>query len=220
MLKVIGAGLSPWVRRVLVVLDEKGIEYAHENFFPTGEIPAEFKQKSPLGRIPVLDTEEGPIPDSSAICHYLEARFPETSLLPEDPFERGRSFWFGEFAAEIFRYEGTLFFQQALRGHMMKQTPDEEAVEAARAAIPPLFDYLEGELEGATYVVGERFTLGDVTLASVLLNYLHAGERIDATTYPALRSYLDRVFERPSFARRIEEDLKPLAGFSNAPSPA
>lgn len=214
MLKVVGAGLSPWVRRVMVVLEEKGIEYEHEVFFPFGDPPDDFKKKSPLALIPVLETDEGPLADSTAICAYLEARCPVPALFPDDPYERGRSVWFSEYADALFKYEGTIFFQNAVRGHIMKQEPDQEAVDAARAAIPPFLAYLEEELDGRLYFVGDTPYLGDITVASVLLNYLHAGERIDAETHPNLRAFLDRMFERKSFVGRIEDDLKTLGELS------
>ncbi|MEM7413103.1 MAG: glutathione S-transferase family protein [Myxococcota bacterium] len=219
MLKVIGALLSPWVRRVVVTLEEKGIAYEHDGFFPTGELPEDFKRKSPLGLVPVLETDEGPIADSEAIVQYLEARFPEVPLLPKEPYALARTTWFSAFAAAVFRHEGTLFYQLALRGHLMKQEPDMVAVEVARKAVPPLLRYLDGELSGKTYLVGDTFSLGDLTVASVLLNYLHTGERIDASEYPALRAFLDRVFARPTFARRIEADLSMLSGLSTASVP-
>ena len=214
MLKVVGSMLSPWVRRVAVVLEEKGIEYEHEDFLPFGELSEAFKKKSPLGLIPVLDTDEGSIADSTAICLYLEARYPAVPLLPKEPFALARATWFSEFADAFFRHEGTLFFQRAVRGHLMKQEPDMAAVEAARKPIPGLLDYLEGELSGAANLCGEKITLADITLASVLLNYMHAGERIESADYPSLRAYLDGLFARPSFARRIEEDLVSLSGLS------
>ena len=218
MLKVIGSLLSPWARRVVVTLEEKGIEYELDSFFPLGGVSEDFRRKSPLGLVPVLETEEGPIADSSAICHYLEARFPETPLLPKEPFALARAVWLSAFTAELYRHETTLFTQRAVREHLLKQEPDMKAVDAARKQMPPLLDYLEGELEGEiadrTWLCGEAFTLADITVASVLLNYLHAGERIEATSHPSLRAFLDRVFARPSFARRIEDDLKALSGLS------
>jgi glutathione S-transferase len=214
MLKLIGAGMSPWARRVLVVLDEKGIEYEHEIFFPFGDPSDEFKEKSPLALIPVLETEEGPLADSTAICAYLEARFPAPPLFPTDPYERGRSVWFSEYAEALFKHEGTIFFQKAVRGHLMKQEPDQQAVDAARDAVLPFLAYLEKELDGRSYLVGDTPYLGDITLASVLLNYLHAGEQIESVTYPNLRAFLDRMFERKSFADRIEDDLEALSGLS------
>lgn len=206
--------LSPWVRRVAVTLEEKGIEYEHEDFFPFGELPEQFKKKSPLGLIPVLDTDEGPIADSTAICLYLEARFPDVPLLPKDPFVLSRATWFSEFAEAFFRHEGIIFFQRAVRGHLMKQEPDMAAVEAARKPIPGLLDYLEGELAGKATLCGDGITLGDITVASVLLNYMHAGESIGSASHPSLRRFLDGMFARPSFVRRIEEDLDSLSGLS------
>lgn len=214
MLKLVGAALSPWVRRVMVVLEEKGIEYEHEAFFPFGDPPDDFKEKSPLALIPVLETEEGPLADSTAICTYLEARQPAPAVLPSDPYARGRSAWFSEYADALFKHEGTIFFQKAVRGHLMKQEPDEEAVDAAREAVPPFLAYLDKELEGRPYLVGDTPYLGDITVASVLLNYLHAGERIDPGTHTNLSAFLDRMFERKSFADRIADDLQALGELS------
>ena len=69
-------------------------------------------------------------------------------------------------------------------------------------------------LEGRSYLVGDMPYLGDITLASVLLNYLHAGERIDPKAYPNLSAFLKRMFERKSFAARIEDDLETLGELS------
>jgi glutathione S-transferase len=198
----------------MVVLEEKGIEYEHEVFFPFGDPPDEFKEKSPLALIPVLETEEGPLADSSAICAYLEARFPGPALLPDDPYEQGRSVWFSEYADALFKHEGTIFFQKAVRGHLMKQEPDQQAVDAARTAVLPFLAYLEKELDGRSYFVGDTPYLGDITMASVLLNYLHAGEQIEPAAYPNLSAFLARMFERKSFADRIEDDLTALGDLS------
>ena len=80
--------------------------------------------------------------------------------------------------------------------------------------IPGLLAYLESEVSGKAHLCGGGLTLSDITLASVLLNYMHAGERIESSSYPALRAYLDGLFARPSFARRIEADLASLSGLS------
>ena len=64
----------------------------------------------------------------------------------------------------------------------------------------------------------EPSTLADTTAASVQLNYMHAGESIEPADYPSLCDYLDRVFARPIFAHRIEDDLASLSGLSTAGS--
>ena len=64
------------------------------------------------------------------------------------------------------------------------------------------------------YLVGDTPYLGDITVACVLLNYFHAGEQIDPKAYPNLCAFLERMFDRKSFADRIEDDLKTLGGLS------
>ena len=77
-----------------------------------------------------------------------------------------------------------------------------------------LLGHLESELAGKTTLCGDEVTLGDITVASVLPNYMHAGESIESTSQPSIRAFLDGTFARPSFARRIEEDLTSLSGLS------
>ena len=83
---VYGANVSPFVRKVRVVLAEKGQDYKLEPVNPFAP-PPEFLKISPLKRIPVLlDTdlpEPNTLPDSSAISDYLEHKFPKPALYPE-----------------------------------------------------------------------------------------------------------------------------------------
>ena len=52
-LKVTGVGLSPFVRKVRVVLEEKGLDYEHDPMLPMG-VSDQYKQKHPMGKIPIL----------------------------------------------------------------------------------------------------------------------------------------------------------------------
>lgn len=98
---VYGASLSPFVRKVRVVLAEKGLDYSLENVVPFAP-PEWFLDISPLKRIPVLrDTdvaEPNTLPDSSVICSYLEHKWPTPALYPAEPFARARAQWFEEYA--------------------------------------------------------------------------------------------------------------------------
>src|ERR1700752_1645834 len=94
MLKIYGALLSPFVRKVRAVLAEKQVQYAlvPANPFEKSE---NFLKLSPLGRIPALEDEEHRhLADSSVIVEYLEERFPSPALFPKDPYHRARVRWF------------------------------------------------------------------------------------------------------------------------------
>jgi glutathione S-transferase len=93
-LTLYGSGLSPFVRKVRVVLAEKNIPYAIEQISPFRP-PPDFESLSPLKRIPVLRDSDWPegvtLPDSSVICDYLENTHPEPALFPKGPLERARA---------------------------------------------------------------------------------------------------------------------------------
>ncbi|MGA8503327.1 MAG: glutathione S-transferase family protein, partial [Candidatus Sulfotelmatobacter sp.] len=79
--QIIGSYLSPYVRKVLVVLDLKGIPYEVDPIVPFYGSDR-FSLISPVRRIPVLIDDQITLPDSSVICQYLEERYPEPTLYP------------------------------------------------------------------------------------------------------------------------------------------
>ena len=95
--QIIGSYLSPYVRKVLVFLDLKGIPYEIDPIVPFFGSDR-FSQVSPVRRIPVLLDEEVTLADSSVICQYLEDRYPDPALYPENIVERARTRWLEEFA--------------------------------------------------------------------------------------------------------------------------
>ncbi len=96
-IKVIGSYISPYVRKVLVFLETKGIGYEIDPIAPfVGN--EEFARLSPLKRVPVLIDGRLVLNDSSVICQYLEDKFPEPSLYPRDIADRARVRWLEEFA--------------------------------------------------------------------------------------------------------------------------
>jgi glutathione S-transferase len=211
---VYGGSLSPFVRKVCVVMAEKGIDFTLENVNPFAP-PPEFLAISPLKRIPVLRDTDQPEPntlsDSSVICDYLEHKFPNPPLYPKDPFLRARALWYEEYADSILAQTIGLglFFQRIVK-KMMNQQPDEAVCAATMAdKLPPLFDYLEKEIGDRDYFVADAFTIADVTVGTMLVNFEHAGETVDAKRWPKLAAYGQRMHARPSFKSFIEKE-RPL----------
>ncbi len=205
-LNLIGVGLSPFVRKVRVVLAEKNLSYDHDPLIPMG-VSDEFKKKSPLGKIPCLEHDGRPIPDSSVICDYLERVFPEPPLYPADPYDRARALWFEEYADTKMLDAGVPIFQErALAKRFFQREPDEAKVEQAiNVDLPPFLDYLEGQIGDGEYLVAGRFTLADIAVASPFVNFQYGGYRPDASRWPKLAAFLDRIHSRPSFKTLIEE---------------
>jgi glutathione S-transferase len=77
----------PYAARVRIVLAEKGIEVEVVEI-DLSDRPAWFYEKNPLGRVPVLEEDGWPLPESAVIMEFLEERYPEPPLLPPDPADR------------------------------------------------------------------------------------------------------------------------------------
>jgi glutathione S-transferase len=211
-LKLIGAGLSPFVRKIRVVLAEKGLAHEHEPLTPFGPNP-EYRKLHPLGKIPTLTDGDKVIPDSSAIAVYLERIAPNPPLISADPYQAARTVWYEEYAdATVIPAVATHFQQRVLFPLFMKRAGDEALVEkAANEAIPPVFAYLEQQIGENEYLVGNRFSLADIATASPFVNYQHGGGTIDHAKYPRLASYVERLHGRPSFKGFIAEEQGMLA---------
>ncbi|MCC6764532.1 MAG: glutathione S-transferase family protein [Deltaproteobacteria bacterium] len=208
MLKIYGALLSPFVRKVRCVLTEKQIPYelvATNPFDKSGDL----LKRSPLGRIPALEDEQGrSLADSTVIAEYLEERFPTPALFPRDPYERARVRWFDEYADGGMAPSLTakVFFQRVISAKLIKGGCDEAVVQSGLKELPTFLAYLEGELDGRHHLVAETFTLADVSVACQLVNLRHAGVEIDRARFPALAAWFERIVGRPSLQALVEQD--------------
>jgi glutathione S-transferase len=222
---IIGSYLSPYVRKVLVCLDLKGISYEIDPIVPYYGND-EFARLSPVRRIPVLIDDAATLSDSTVICEYLEERYPEPSLFPRGAVDRARARWLEEFAdtrmGEVFIWH--FYNQLVIRKYVWGEAPDEEILRKAREAeIPQVLDYLEKELPPAGLLFGS-ITVADVALASFFRNAAFARFSINAQRWPVSAAYISRLLNQPSFTklRPFEELLlkTPIANHRAALSEA
>lgn len=216
-LTLLGGNVSPYVRKVRVVLAEKGLDYELESVNPFSP-PDGWREVSPLGKIPALRDGKRVINDSSVICSYLERRFPEPALYPSDDYEHARALWFEEYAdGGMVPVAGPkVFFPLVLKplfGGGGEADPADEAVaqQTVSEALPVFWDYLERELGDRPYLVGDGLTIADIAVASPFVNLRHAGYAPERARWPRLRAFLDRMHARPSFAKLIAEET-PIFG--------
>ena len=208
-----GSSLSPFVRKVLGYAGEKGIELELQ---PTGfpNHNPEYLAASPFRKMPAFRDGDYTLADSSAIIHYLEAKFPQPALSPAEPKLRGKCIWFEEFADTILVACGTkIFFNRIVAPRFLGRPCNEEEVEQAELNdLPPILDYLERTVpdEGG-YLVGDALTLADIAVAGPFANFRHTRTRVEPERYPRTVAYVERILARPSLAHWIERETAFLA---------
>lgn len=195
-----GLSVSPFVRKVLMYANERGLSFDHKPVGPQVD-DAAFKAASPLGKIPALQDGDYTLADSSAIVHYLEAKYPANGLIPTESKARGKVVWFDEYADTVMFPAGTIiFFNRVVLPKIRKANGDLAAADdSEKNKVPPLFAYLESCL-GGDYLVGNSLTLADLAVVNQLVNLHHGGVGIDAAKYPKLAAYYARLTARPSVA--------------------
>ena len=208
MPKLLGAFGSPFVRKAFVALTEKGITFEHEQVIPFGA-PASYRKISPLGKIPAYQDGDKTLADSSVIIAYLERTHPQPALYPSDAYDYARALWFEEYGdgglAPIIG--GKIFFPKVIAPRFFKQEPNLAAIQkVVDEELPPMFDYLEGELGTNEYLVGNKFSVADIGVATQFVNFMLAGYSVDAKRWPKLVAYLNRVHSRPSFKAAIDKE--------------
>ncbi|ACL60211.1 glutathione S-transferase family protein [Methylobacterium nodulans] len=198
-----GSSLSPFVRKVLVALFEKGLAFEHipVRFHDPDQ---DFRASSPLGKIPALCDGEVRLADSSAIIHYLDRAHPLKPLLPADARALGRTIWFDKFAdTELIGPLLRPFVHRVLRPRVLNLPGDEAVVRKALDEDQPrLFGYLETQIHGP-YLVGEAFSLADIAVGTGFVNLRSAGEAVDADRFPKLAAWVAATLERASFKAAI-----------------
>ena len=197
---VYGSSLSPMVRKVLVICAEKGLEVETKVFGPGVAPTPEFLEASPLGKIPAIRDGGYLLADSSAIAHYLDAKHPRPRLIPEAAEARGKVVWYDELCDTVVFDTGVKIFFNRVVGPLTGLPHDPALADRAEAdELPAQLALLERSAPEEGWLVGPDFTLADVSIGAVFVNYMLAGGRVCDRAHPRFCAYLGRVHERPSF---------------------
>jgi len=181
--------------RVKIALDEKGLSYERirVRLAMNEQKSPEFLKLNPYGKIPVLVEEGQVLFESCIINEYLDEKYPDPPLMPEDPYLRGRGRVLVDYALN---YAHEPYW--ALRGEMRKPVAERNStgIENSRNRLRELMVYLENALGEREYFLGE-LSLADIAIAPRFLRAETYGA-LPAPSLPRLSAWLERLKQRPS----------------------
>jgi glutathione S-transferase len=192
------AGMNP--RRVRIFLAEKGIEVPMvEIDMAKGENRTpEFLAKNPMGRMPVLELDDGTIiSESIAICRYFEELHPEPNLFGRTPLERAAvEMWNRRMDFELVGAMGAQF------GHLSpffagRTKQIAEYGELSRAQALKTMAWLHKELATRPYIAGERYTVADISAQCAIVLGKNTGAPMPEDL-PNLARWWAEVSARPT----------------------
>ncbi|MBT5789155.1 MAG: glutathione S-transferase family protein [Gammaproteobacteria bacterium] len=203
-MKLITGNLSPYSAKVRMQLYAMGIDDV-EFDLPASFFMGKLSTYSPIGRIPVLEVEEGIVPESEVIAEYLDDCYPDKSMLGESPWIRSQVRLISRIADVYLMNNIFMALPQVNRKTRVDAVRDLLAGQVTRG-----MGALEQHIGQGDCAVGDKLTRADCTLVPALflcertVPMLDVENPILATTHVA--AYWDKI-QGNEFAAKVLDEM-------------
>ena len=212
MIKLYGFAVSNYYNMVKLTLEEKGLPYTEVGVMLFSK-DSSFKTRSPMGKVPCIETADGFLAETAAILEYLEELKPTPALLPADLFSRAKT-------REIMRII-ELYIELAARRHFRHvffgDPLNEAAIEEVRGVLENGVSALKQLVKPGPYLCGSEMTYADIyayhsfPYANLVTTKLYGWDVIAAL--PGLKDAMAAVAARAT-SRKVDADQQAaLAAF-------
>lgn len=207
MARLFHVPLSPFCRKVRLVLAEKKIEVelVEERYW---EQDPDFMKRNPAGKVPVLRLDGMMMAESGPICEYVEETRPEPVLMPKDPVQRYEVRrligWFDDkFHNEV---TSKLLYERVNKKVMKQGYPDSKNVKAGAKAIKYHLDYMAWLLDHRRWLAGDAMTLADFAAAAHLSSLDYTSD-VDWNRHDVVKDWYAKIKSRPAFRSILADQI-------------
>jgi glutathione S-transferase len=158
-MKLYGALASPYVARVVLFAQIKGIDLPQAAIPGGSPTSPDYRAITPIGKMPALEVDGKCIPESEVICEFLEDAFPDKSGLPVDAFGRAQS---RSISRIVDLYMSPI--SSVLARQINPEKRDAALVTENAEALAKVWTYFEHFMGDGPFAVGSTPTLGDCAL--------------------------------------------------------
>lgn len=207
------AKLSTYCQKAMIAFKEKGVTFTPMLVNMMDPVVREnFKKVYPIGKIPVLELDNGTmIPESTIICEYLEDTYASgTRLIPAEK-DLARNVRLQDRMYDLYLNESVsaIFFDSLLP----VDERDAKAVSCAKDRLDTMYKIMDKGLAGSTWSAGENFSMADCSAFAPLF---YAKEMVPFNRYTNLTSYFHRLVERKSVNEVMNEVIPELKAFEKS----
>ena len=193
--------LSTYSQKVVLAFYEKGLEFEGEivNLFEPAD-RKRFSEIYAIGKVPLVMDGDYMVPESAIIVEYLENHHSTgTKLIPDDLHEARRT-RFADRMHDLYVNESVanLLFQS----WKPEADRDLELIDRCRHRLEVCYGHMDEQLAARQWVMGDQFTMADCSLAPALF---YAPRVAPFDSRPGIRSYWERMCQRPTWQRVMRE---------------
>jgi len=204
-LKLCGFSASNYYNKIKLQLMEKEVPFIEELVW-TGHADSLLVDRSPMGKVPFLDTPHGPVSESGACAEYIEASYSQRPLLPTDPYAAAKVreiIIYSELHLELVARN---LYPEAFFGGKVS----DKVKERTRKLLERGVHGFAKLVKFSPFVAGPEFTLADCAVVAHLPLVSSASRIIygdDVLADLPVREYVKMMGERPTL-QRVNADRK------------
>ncbi len=210
-MKLYYSPLSTYSMKTLIGLYEKEVEFEKCPVdLSNPKEKREYREKYPIGRLPLLELEDGYIiPESSIILEWLDQNYPFNALIPEGA-EISRRTRFYDRMNDLYLNDSicNIFFQ----GLKPEAEQNKKLIEKSKYYLETCFRALNKELDDNEYLVGNEFTMADCSAFPALF---YCQKFYPYDHYQNLVEYGRKLMDRPSVKLVLDEVFPALEKWEN-----
>lgn len=216
MLKIYGTPISVHTRKAIVAALAKHLPHELVPVVPVlpDNLPPNWRDLSPTGKIPALQDDDFVLSDSAAICAYLERLQPAPALYPARARDHATALALEQYGGVMFReVVHPLFYETVVQPKIRNMPTDQKRVDQALSqALPETFGYLEGVVGETGFLVGEQLSIADITIVSNLTTFQYLGFELDGARFPRLAAFYGRMVRQRCVHEALRREQGVAAG--------
>jgi glutathione S-transferase len=196
------------------VLLEKGIAFTEEAVYPSQD--ESLLKRSPLGKIPFIETEHGCLSESQVILEYLEDAYLEITLYPTNSFERAKCRELIQHLELNIELHARRLYKEAFFGGTVSDELKNEVKELLEKGLKGLARLAKF----SPYIAGDTYTAADCVawlhffMVSATCQKIY-GTDLVATYLPDVASYMQLIETRPAAQKVATDRAAAMAAFFN-----
>jgi len=197
--------LSTYSQKAMIAFNEKGISYEPivvQLLEPAER--AEFEKIYPIGKVPFLQANDRPVPESTSIIEYLEDEFPGTPrMIPAGNGEAPRQVRFMDRMTDLYFTEP---LSELVSQQLGLRPKDDDKAARARKYIALTYAHWDQRLATRKWLCGDDFSMAD---CAAIPGLFYAQSMLPFAAHPHTVAYWQRAQQRPSYAK-VRAEFEPM----------
>jgi len=197
--------LSTYSQKAMIAFNEKGISYEPivvQLLEPAER--AEFEKIYPIGKVPFLQANDRPVPESTSIIEYLEDEFPGTPrMIPAGNGDAPRQVRFMDRMTDLYFTEP---LSELISQQLGLRPKDDDKAVRARKYIALTYAHWDQRLATRKWLCGDDFSMAD---CAAIPGLFYAQSVLPFAAHPHIVAYWQRAQQRPSYAK-VRAEFEPM----------